>query len=104
MEVIQERLEREYNLNLITTMPNVEYIVRTRSGEELVVDNPAQFPPEGKIEQVREPYVKVEVVTPSEFIGAIMALCQERRVCTSGWSTSPRSAPSCATTCPSPRS
>ena len=79
MEVIQERLEREYNMNLITTMPNVEYIVRTKSGDELVVDNPAQFPPEGKIEHVREPYVKVEVVTPSEFIGAIMALCQERR-------------------------
>jgi GTP-binding protein LepA len=79
MEVIQERLEREYNLNLITTMPSVEYIVRTKSGEELQVDNPAQFPAEGKIEHVREPYVKVEVVTPAEFIGAIMALCQERR-------------------------
>jgi GTP-binding protein LepA len=79
MEVIQERLEREYNLNLITTMPSVEYIVRTKVGEELVVDNPAQFPAEGKIEHVREPYVKVEVVTPAEFIGAIMALCQERR-------------------------
>jgi GTP-binding protein LepA len=79
MEVIQERLEREYNLNLITTMPSVEYIVRTKAGEELAVDNPAQFPAEGKIEHVREPYVKVEVVTPAEFIGAIMALCQERR-------------------------
>jgi len=79
MEVIQERLEREYNLNLITTMPSVEYIIRTKSGEELVVDNPALFPPEGKIEHVREPYVKVEVVTPSEFVGAIMTLCQERR-------------------------
>jgi len=79
MEVIQERLEREYNLNLITTMPNVEYIVRTKAGEELVVDNPAQFPPEGKIDHVREPFVKVEVVTPAEFIGAIMALCQGRR-------------------------
>jgi len=79
MEVIQERLEREYNLNLITTMPNVEYIVRLKSGEELVVDNPAQFPAEGKIEHVREPYVKVEVVTPSEFVGPVMALCQERR-------------------------
>jgi len=79
MEVIQERLEREYSLNLITTMPNVEYVVRTKSGEELVVDNPAQFPPEGRIEHVREPFVKVEVVTPAEFVGAIMALCQGRR-------------------------
>ena len=52
MEVIQERLEREYNLNLITTMPSVEYSIRTKNGEELVVDNPAQFPPEGKIEHV----------------------------------------------------
>ena len=79
MEVIQERLEREYNLNLITTMPSVEYIVRLKTGEELVVDNPAMFPPEGKIEHVREPYVKVEIVTPSEYVGAIMTLCQERR-------------------------
>jgi GTP-binding protein LepA len=60
-------------------MPSVEYIVRVRSGEETVVDNPALFPQEGKIEHVREPYVKVEVVTPSEFVGAIMTLCQERR-------------------------
>jgi GTP-binding protein LepA len=79
MEIIQERLEREYNLNLITTMPNVEYIVRTKQGEELVVDNPANFPAEGKIDHVREPYVKVEIVTPSDYVGAIMALNQERR-------------------------
>ena len=79
MEVIQERLEREYNLDLITTMPNVEYIVRTKNGEELVVDNPAQFPPEGKIDHVREPFVRVEIVTPSEYVGGIMSLNQERR-------------------------
>jgi GTP-binding protein LepA len=79
MEVIQERLEREYNLDLITTMPNVEYIVRLKAGEELVVDNPAQFPPEGKIDHVREPFVRVEIVTPSEYVGGIMTLNQERR-------------------------
>ena len=79
MEVIQERLEREYNLDLITTMPNVEYVVRQKSGEEIVVDNPANFPVEGKIEHVREPFVKVEIVTPSEYVGAIMTLNQERR-------------------------
>ncbi len=79
MEVIQERLEREYNLNLITTMPNVEYIVREKNGDELVVDNPALFPAEGKIEHVREPFVKVEIVTPTEFVGPIMTLNQERR-------------------------
>jgi GTP-binding protein LepA len=79
MEVIQERLEREYNLNLITTMPNVEYIVRSKNGEEIVVDNPALFPPEGKIDHVREPFVRVEIVTPSEYVGGIMTLNQERR-------------------------
>ena len=79
MEVIQERLEREYNLDLITTMPNVEYIVRAKSGEELVVDNPALFPPEGKIEHVREPFVRAEIVTPAEYVGGIMSLNQERR-------------------------
>ncbi len=79
MEVIQERLEREYNLDLITTMPNVEYIVRLKSGEELLVDNPALFPPEGKIEHVREPFVRVEIVTPAEYVGGIMSLNQERR-------------------------
>ncbi|MCI0451784.1 MAG: translation elongation factor 4 [Candidatus Latescibacteria bacterium] len=79
MEVIQERLEREYNLDLITTMPNVEYIVRLKNGEELVVDNPAQFPPEGRIDHVREPFVRVEIVTPAEYVGGIMTLNQERR-------------------------
>jgi GTP-binding protein LepA len=79
MEVIQERLEREYNLDLITTMPNVEYIVRSKNGEEIVVDNPALFPPEGKIDHVREPFVRVEIVTPSEYVGGIMTLNQERR-------------------------
>jgi GTP-binding protein LepA len=79
MEIIQERLEREYNLNLITTMPNVEYIVRQKNGEEIIVANPANFPAEGKVEHVREPFVKVEIVTPSEFVGAIMTLNQERR-------------------------
>ncbi|HEU4930038.1 MAG TPA: translation elongation factor 4 [Candidatus Krumholzibacteria bacterium] len=79
MEVIQERLEREYNLDLITTMPNVEYIVRLKTGEELVVDNPALFPPEGKIEHVREPFVRAEIVTPAEYVGGIMTLNQDRR-------------------------
>jgi len=60
-------------------MPNVEYIVRLKNGEEIVVDNPAQFPPEGKIEHVREPFVRVEIVTPSEYVGGIMTLNQERR-------------------------
>jgi GTP-binding protein LepA len=60
-------------------MPNVEYIVRSKNGEEIVVDNPAQFPPEGKIDHVREPFVRVEIVTPSEYVGGIMTLNQDRR-------------------------
>ncbi len=79
MEVIQERLEREYNLDLITTMPNVEYIVANKNGTESLVDNPALFPPEGKIDHVREPFVRVEIVTPAEYVGGIMTLNQERR-------------------------
>jgi GTP-binding protein LepA len=79
MEVIQERLEREYQLNLITTMPNVEYHVHTREGEVLVVDNPADYPDSGKIDHVAEPVVRVEVITPPDYVGAIMKLNKERR-------------------------
>jgi len=79
MEVIQERLEREYELNLITTMPNVEYHVHLKDGTTSVVDNPADYPDAGKIERVAEAYVRVEVITPPEYVGAIMKLNQERR-------------------------
>jgi GTP-binding protein LepA len=79
MEVIQERLEREYQLNLITTMPNVEYHVHLRSGDVLVVDNPADYPETSKIDHVREPVVRVEVITPPEYVGAIMKLNKDRR-------------------------
>jgi GTP-binding protein LepA len=79
MEVIQERLEREYQLNLITTMPSVEYEVVHKGGRTAVVDNPARFPGPGGMEVVREPLVRVEVITPPEYVGAIMKLNQERR-------------------------
>jgi len=79
MEVIQERLEREYELNLITTMPNVEYHVHLKDGTMSVVDNPADYPDAGKIERVAEAFVRVEVITPPEYVGAIMKLNQERR-------------------------
>ncbi len=79
LEVIQERLEREYQLNLITTMPNVEYEVVLRSGGRVRVDNPARFPGAGEIEQVLEPTVRVEIITPSEYVGAVMKLNKERR-------------------------
>ncbi|MGD8413217.1 MAG: translation elongation factor 4 [Candidatus Latescibacterota bacterium] len=79
MEVIQERLEREYELNLITTMPNVEYHVHLKDGTMAVVDNPADYPDAGKIDRVAEAVVQVEVITPPEYVGAIMKLNQERR-------------------------
>jgi len=79
MEVIQERLEREYQLNLITTMPNVEYHVHLKDGDVLVVDNPATYPETSKIDHVREPVVRVEVITPPGYVGAIMKLNKNRR-------------------------
>ena len=79
MEVIQERLEREYSMGLITTMPNVEYRIVLRKGGTIAVDNPADYPIVGNIERVLEPYVKAEVVTPNDFVGSIMKLNQERR-------------------------
>jgi GTP-binding protein LepA len=79
MEIIQERLEREYKQSLITTVPNVEYSVITRTGDVVLVDNPAAMPPLGEIERVDEPYISAQIITPSEYIGNIMKLCTERR-------------------------
>ncbi|GAV25467.1 elongation factor 4 [Carboxydothermus islandicus] len=79
MEIIQERLEREYGLNLITTAPNVIYRVVQTNGEILEIDNPAKLPPAGKIDHIEEPYVKATIMVPKEFVGNIMDLCIERR-------------------------
>ena len=79
MEVIQERLEREHSLGLITTMPNVKYRVIKRDGEVLEVENPAAFPAAGEVERIEEPYVRADVIAPGEFVGGIMKLNQERR-------------------------
>ena len=78
LEVVRERLEREFNLDLIATAPNVVYQVRMEDGAEHVVTNPTEFP-EGKVDDVREPVVKATLLAPSEFVGAIMELCQARR-------------------------
>jgi len=78
MEIIRERLEREFDLSLISTAPNVVYRVVMESGAEVIVTNPSEFP-EGKIGQVFEPVVRATVLAPSEYIGAIMELCQSRR-------------------------
>lgn len=79
MEIVQERLLREFDQDIITTLPNVEYKVTTRDGELVIVDNPAFMPTIGEIDFVEEPYVKAQIVTPSEYIGSIMKLCTDRR-------------------------
>jgi GTP-binding protein LepA len=78
MEIVRERLERESNLSLISTAPNVVYNVTSGDGKEIIVTNPSEYP-DGKIEKVEEPIVRATVLAPSEFIGTIMELCQERR-------------------------
>ena len=79
MEIVQERLEREYRQELITTVPNVEYRVIKTDGEVVLVDNPAFMPPGGDIDHVEEPYIKAQIIAPSEYIGNIMKLCTDRR-------------------------
>ena len=79
MEIIQERLEREYEQELITTVPNVEYRVVKIDRNVVLVDNPALMPPLGEIEHVDEPFIRAQIITPSEYIGNIMKLCTERR-------------------------
>ncbi len=79
MEIVQERLEREYDQNIVTTMPNVEYVVYKRNGERIVVDNPAEMPELGEIDWIEEPFIKAQIVTPSEFVGNIMKLATEKR-------------------------
>jgi GTP-binding protein LepA len=79
MDVVQERLEREYGLNLITTAPSVIYKVTKTNGEQLWVDNPSKLPEQTQIEVIEEPFIKLSLHTPSEYVGAVMALCNERR-------------------------
>ena len=79
MEVIQERLEREFNLDLVTTLPSVIYEVRKTDGTTVFVDNPHNYPDPAGIAEALEPYVKVTIITPNEFVGNIMPLCQDRR-------------------------
>ncbi|MEI8257490.1 MAG: translation elongation factor 4, partial [Deltaproteobacteria bacterium] len=79
MEIIQERLEREYNLDLIITAPSVVYQVRLRSGEMVSVENPARLPDPGRIDKIDEPYLKVTIHTPANSLGQILQLCQDRR-------------------------
>ena len=79
MEIIEERLEREFNLDLITTAPSVIYKIDKRGGETIVIDNPSNYPSADEIETAYEPIVKANIITPTEFVGGLMDLCQDRR-------------------------
>ena len=79
MEIIQERIEREFNLDIITTAPSVSYLVHKTNGEELYVDNPSHLPDPSDIEYMEEPIVKAEVYTPPDYMGPVMDLCKEKR-------------------------
>lgn len=79
MNIIQERLEREFNLNLISTAPSVSYKVMTKKGEELLVDNPSELPDMGEVESISEPMVEISIHVPNEFVGQMITLCEKRR-------------------------
>jgi GTP-binding protein LepA len=79
MEIVQERLEREYNLNLITTAPSVVYKIVKRDGSEALIDNPAKLPKEDEIEKLMEPMLRAHVYVPNDYVGAVLQLCQDRR-------------------------
>jgi GTP-binding protein LepA len=79
MEIVQERLEREYQQNLVNTIPNVEYRVTRTDGKTLIIDNPAELPELHKIEHIEEPFITAQIIVPSEYLGNMMTLAQERR-------------------------
>ncbi len=79
MEIVQERIEREYNLDIITTAPSVVYRITKTDGEVVYIDNPSAYPSQGEIQKSEEPFVNADIITPSEYTGAVMDLCQERR-------------------------
>lgn len=79
MEIVQERLYREFNVNIITTVPNVKYCVHLKNGEDLYIDSPAKMPPLGEVEYISEPITKLQIITPTDYVGAIMKLCEEKR-------------------------
>jgi GTP-binding protein LepA len=79
MEIIQERLEREFNQTVITTVPNVSFVAHTSKGEEIIVNNPAEMPDPTRIERIEEPYIKAQIITKPDYIGNIMTLCLGKR-------------------------
>ncbi|ARS39770.1 elongation factor 4 [Sphingobacteriaceae bacterium GW460-11-11-14-LB5] len=79
MEIIQERLEREFDMTVITTVPNVSYIAYTTKGDEIIVNNPSDLPDPSKLDSVEEPYIKANIITKAEFVGPVMSLCIQKR-------------------------
>ena len=79
LEIIQERLEREYNLNLIATAPNVVYKINKNDGSSIFIDNPTKFPPQSTVESIEEPYLRITLLTPSAYVGPVMELAQSKR-------------------------
>ena len=79
MEIVQERLEREFDMNLITTSPNVRYKIMMNDDSVLELENPSEMPDTGSIKEIYEPYIRAEIITPSEFIGPIMKICVNKR-------------------------
>lgn len=79
MEIIQERLEREFNMTVITTVPNVSYVAHTTKGDEVIVNNPSDLPDPSKLDSVEEPYIKANIITKAEFVGPVMSLCIQKR-------------------------
>jgi len=79
MEIIQERLEREFDMTVITTVPNVSYFAYTPKGVQIEIHNPSELPDPGKLDYVEEPYIKAQIITKSEYIGAVMTLCIDKR-------------------------
>ncbi|HHZ98702.1 MAG TPA: elongation factor 4 [Candidatus Marinimicrobia bacterium] len=79
MDIVRERLEREFDLSLITTVPNVRYEILKNNGDIIEIDNPTKLPPPGEVEEIHEPYVAAEIISPSEYMGGLMKLCQNKR-------------------------
>ena len=79
MEIVQERLEREFDEDIVTTVPNVRYRVLKTDGSEIFVDNPAQLPDPGQIDEIQEPFIKAQILTPDDYLGNIIKLCMDKR-------------------------
>ena len=79
LEVIQERIEREFNLSIVFTSPSVRYIVHMKSGETIEIDNPLEYPDPSRVDYAEEPYIEASIITPSQYVGAIITLCMEKR-------------------------